>query len=112
MTKLTMKALQDQINELQTVVLNLTKELESKPTAKGRNYGPASTAKLTDIVAWRIKFGDRSQAPVKDNADFFGLSRGQVYSLDKYTFQHVNEESFTMDDVADIPVEVEEADEA
>lgn len=79
------------------------KELEAKPAPKGRDYGPKSQVKLDDLMAWRIKYGDRSTFAVKDNAEFFGLSRGQVYSLDKYTFQHVNEDSFNE---ADIPVEV------
>lgn len=59
-----------------------------------RNRGPKSEAQMTDIIAWRIRYGDRSTFKVAQNAEFFGLSRGQVYSLDKYTFQHVKENSF------------------
>lgn len=119
-TKLTMKDLESkletltaQISALETEAIktlqycstleNRIKVLEENPKPKGRDYGPKSQVKLDDLTAWRIKFGDRSSFAVKDNAEFFGLSRGQVYSLDKYTFQHINEDSFNE---GDIPVEV------
>lgn len=136
MAKLTMKDLEIQTIELTTIVdgfadriteledmlsssltregklLDRVTELESLPKAKGRDYGPKSLKKLDDLTAWRMKFGDRvcfgegKTTTVAKNADFFGLSRGQVYSLDKYTFQHVTEDSFTEDD---IPVEIDMA---
>lgn len=119
-TKLTMKDLESKLGELAAQISlletehiktltycnmleNRIKVLEENPKPKGRDYGPKSQAKLDDLTAWRIKFGDRSSFAVKDNAEFFGLSRGQVYSLDKYTFQHINEDSFNE---GDIPVEV------
>lgn len=126
-TKLTMKDLESRLAEqgakiaeqgtkitaLETLTIDLMlqvqmlgdriKVLEENPKPKGRDYGPKSQVKLDDLMAWRIKFGDRSSFAVKDNAEFFGLSRGQVYSLDKYTFQHINENSFNE---GDIPVEV------
>lgn len=127
--KLTMKALESRIIELEGLSVRLLEynatleariiKLEAQPKAKTRDYGPASQVKLDDLTAWRIRFGDRSGFKVKDNAEFFGLSRGQVYSLDKYTFQHVTEDSFTEDDIPvgptiseileDMGVEAEEA---
>ena len=69
-------------------------ELESRPT-KTRDYGPKSENAMTPMIAWRIKFGDRTQAKVKDIANEFGLSRGQVYSVKgDYTFTHVKEDDF------------------
>lgn len=118
MAKLTMKELETRIQRLEDcllasmdregALLDRVAKLEAQPKAKTRDYGPASQVKLDDLTAWRIRFGDRSGFKVKDNAEFFGLSRGQVYSLDKYTFQHVTEDSFTEDD---IPVEIAELEE-
>lgn len=96
--------LEQQLINALTTMNDLTQRvsaLEEAPKPKARNYGPSSTAKLDDFTAWRIKFGDRKDEAVKDNADFFGLSRGQVYSLEKYTFQHVKEDSFSQSDIDD-----------
>ena len=110
--KQTLKALSTRVEALEeALITSLLREadlvarldaLEAAPKAKaasGRNYGPKSTTKLDDLTAWRIRYGDRSECTVKQNANFFGLSLGQVYSLDKYTFQHVSEESFTATDI-------------
>ena len=81
-------------------------ELEQQPKRgrKGeRDYGPKSENAMTELMAWRIMFGDlsdRSNWTVRKIADEFGLSRGQVYSVTGcYTFTKVKEDSFTMDDV-------------
>jgi hypothetical protein len=69
-------------------------ELEARPT-RGRDYGPKSENAMTAEIAWRIKYGDRTAAKVKDIADEFGLSRGQVYSVrGGYTFTHVKPDDF------------------
>lgn len=74
-------------------------ELEDGGSSSGRDYGPKSETKMTRIIAWRIKFGDRKNYPVKENAKFFKLSPGQIYSLRGYTFTDVKEDSFTLKDI-------------
>lgn len=83
-------AVEEQVIKLSTQLAELPKEIGAQ-----RKRGPKSENSMTDIIAWRIKYGDRSTFKVAENAEFFGLSRGQVYSLDKYTFQHVKENSFS-----------------
>lgn len=83
------------INELAT---------QPQPTqtkGKGvRDYGPDSQRKMDDLMAWRIMFGDLIGTPVKNIAETYGLSRGQVYSVrGGYTFTKVGREEFDMIDV-------------
>ena len=73
-------------------------ELESRPT-RSRDYGPKSDNAMTPAIAWRIMYGDRTAAKVKDIANEFGLSRGQVYSVrGGYTFTHVKPTDFMIDE--------------
>lgn len=117
--KLTLKTLAARVDLLEeTLIAAIQREVDliarldlleagakAKPAASGRNYGPKSTTKLDNLTAWRIKYGDREKYTVKQNATFFGLSLGQVYSLDKYTFQQVKAEDFTLED---LPQPIEE----
>lgn len=65
-----------------------------------RDYGPKSETDMTELMAWRIRFGDLTSAKVKDIAEDNGLSRGQVYSVrGNYTFNHVIKDSYDLDDV-------------
>ena len=96
------------INELQAIVeqqsatiidlMERVAKLEARPQRGQRNYGPKSETSMTNEIAWRIMFGDRTKAKVKDIADEFGLSRGQVYSVrGGYTFTHVKNDAFHID---------------
>lgn len=96
------KELTAKVTELETTVIAMMKriaELEERPAAKTRDYGPKSTNAMTDEIAWRILHGDRTRAThtVKQAAEEFGLSRGQVYSLGDYTFRHVGADDFHID---------------
>jgi hypothetical protein len=72
-----------------------SKKSGHKVTATGRDYGPASTTKLTDPMAWRICFGDLKDETTQAIADKYGLSFGQIYSCrGGYTKKNLTAESF------------------
>ena len=100
------------INELNAVVVALTARVEALETQvialttaqhnapRGRNYGPKSETPMTDLMAWRIKYGDLKGVPVKTIADENGLSRGQIYSVrGNYTFTKVRPDTFAFKEI-------------
>lgn len=97
--KTTLVSLQTEINALRAELDSVKTELASlktqpkalrTPGTGVRDYGPASTRKMDDVIAWRIMFGDLKATSVKDIANNFGLSRGQIYSVrGHYTFTHL-----------------------
>ncbi len=71
-------------------VLRAQPQAPRTPGKGVRDYGPASTRKMDDEIAWRIMFGDLKAMSVKDISNTYGLSRGQVYSVrGYYTFTHL-----------------------
>lgn len=102
MSKSTVTTLDARVTELETTVIALMQriaELEAQPQRGQRNYGPKSETSMTNEIAWRIMYGDRTSAKVKDVANEFGLSRGQVYSVKGgYTFTSVKPTDFHIDE--------------
>lgn len=88
-------ALEEQLVEAQRVIQ--TQSTIIAQSTKGAVRGPKSEGSMTDYIAWRIRFGDRKEFSVNENAEFFKLSRGQIYSINKYTFQNVKPDSFTLE---------------
>lgn len=88
------------INDLHKLTTNLASNPQPQRGKGVRDYGPESTRKMTELDAWRIMHGDLIGVAVKDIADTYGLSRGQVYSVrGGYTFTKVGPSSFDMIDV-------------
>jgi len=88
------------IETLAAKIAELEALLAAKPARKERDYGPKAIYAMDDLHAWRIMFGDLKNRKVREIADEFGFSRGQVYSVrGTYTFTHVTKDSFTMADV-------------
>jgi len=78
---------------------------------KPREYGPKSQTPMNEELAWRIMYGDLKDKKVKDIAEEFELSRGQVYSVrGNYTFTYVKPDSFEIDE--DDHITPEELDDA
>lgn len=95
MSNPTLKALAEQIAQLQQIVDTqgsmieaLQAQLESMP--KGRDRGPSSEGSMTQDDAIRCMIGDLREMNHKDAALELKLSYGQIYSARKgYTFKPI-----------------------
>ena len=89
--KLTMKSLNDKIEQLTKTVTDLEKKIED---LKPRDRGPASTRQMTEDDARRIILGDMRNYSHKEAAQELGLSYSQIYSArGGYTFRNVSQEA-------------------
>lgn len=96
MATLTLESLQEQINNLRTVVDDQNKLIESlkemiqNAPRGGRDRGPVSQGEMTEAHAVRIMLGDLRELSHKEAALELKLSYGQIYSARKgYTFKPV-----------------------
>lgn len=96
MATLTLESLQEQINNLRTVVDDQNKLIESlkemiqNAPRGGRDRGPVSQGEMTDGHAIRVMLGDLREVSHKDAALELKLSYGQIYSARKgYTFKPI-----------------------
>lgn len=80
--------------EMQTQRIEaLEAALAAKPARKERDTGPKSTRRMTRRLAIAVALRLQRRDAVKDIADRYGLSRGQVYSLrGGYTYTDVLEQ--------------------
>lgn len=83
------------VEELQKLVASHATEVESlrDQVAKlvdGKQRGPKTDRPMTDMDAYRVKFGDLVELNHKEAAAKLGLSYGQVFSCrGGYTFKHI-----------------------
>jgi hypothetical protein len=58
-----------------------------------RDRGPKSTTTMTELHAFRVKFGDLKDTKPKEAATLLGLSYGQIFSArGGYTFKQVTKD--------------------
>lgn len=82
------------------VITKVNELIDKVNSIKVRDRGPKSERSMTDMDAWRIKFGDLKDEGHKPAAAKLGLSYGQVYSArGGYTFTHVKPDSFKAADI-------------
>ena len=113
MSTITLKSLQEQIDNLKTLVEAQADVIESlkdmaNNQSSGRDRGPESEGSMTESDAIRVMLGDLRNASHKNAAIELKLSYGQIYSARKgYTFKKIYQRMIKgeLDNSCDAPIE-------